>query len=122
VRWIEALVPSALILVLDADATLVPTELDGIVGVTPEAVSVGTRHGADGPTRICLVRSQNLDSGERPDFLLFSGQIEARSGIVQVESVEGDVYAQTSTSAGVTHLEVWGNNRAEPTRLLIVLG
>jgi hypothetical protein len=111
--------PNSLVLLTDGrDGGAPPMSMNGqLVAGTSSCIAIGCHAEVDGPTELVLGRILEVDPGYEP---VFEGVLDAPSGQLVVNSVNGDIYARLpllrTFKAQVT---VWADQPHDPKRVII---
>jgi len=112
--------PNSLVLIGDPTGDVPETLGGGLVRATGKAVAVGTRAEVAGETRIRVIDAGSPE--HRPPIRAFEGMLEAPSGRLTIESVDGETYGEHPIPRGETRVEIWVNDDREPDEICVVLG
>jgi hypothetical protein len=122
VRRLEATVrpPNSLILVVGSSEPEVPESLNGLlVASTASCVAVGTFSEPDGETTVVLTDERPPQVTSNLLSCAFSGSLESATGRVRLESVDGEIYLESSYKPGQINVTIWVDNSIEPSLIVV---
>jgi hypothetical protein len=115
------LVPNAIFFITGSDIWDVPEIGRGSPSIwsTPNCIAVGCTPDADGPTKIVMGLTDEVDVTGEPAF---DGELKTPNKTVSVSAVPGKTIMEYPASGALTRTRVWINRPRSPNVVTIVLG
>ncbi len=116
---IEVSPPNSLILIMDQSIGEIPESMNGkLVACTDSCIAVGTRSEIDGNTEIFLGFKPNSDI--KLD-LAFKGEIRTPNRKIHICNVYDEKLLETTVSSERSSIEVWVNDKSEPSLISVLV-
>ena len=94
--------------------------MDGsLVASTASCVAVGTFSEADGETTLVLIDERPSQATSNLLTCVFSGSLESETGRVRLESVDGEIYLESSYKPGQINVTIWVDDSNEPSLIVV---